>query len=446
MSEEYLSSARLYRPNMFNDQYIGNKNMKRSILQTLSGGHLPQVILFSGSAGTGKTTAARILAKHYRCEERKENGEACDECMSCQNFNEYIKTGQDGLLEDFKEIDSTKSGNKDDIEELLTEALYPTRENYRIYIFDESHAISQVGQNALLKFLEEPPEHMLIILCTTAREKMIDTIISRCTAKYIVVKPKLEEMIELLQRIAEDKGYEYDLKALRLIATRSDLAQRASINKLDELASQYKGHVTYDNVVEAMELIADKFLITFFEILLADYIRIDKYIEHIGIIKESVGIQSFIQELIPFTIRGMYVINGIQVAGLDEAEKKVYKRLFSNLNVMEVGGLLRRITELSNKKETDAEILLLQLGFIGLRNERAMNTRNNIETAEKETMLLDADLLSKADEKELEQKNYDNLLEPTTDTIQEFKEEKMKEIDKPDVLASLFGTTLVSRE
>lgn len=442
--EETLASARLFRPNMFDDTYIGNTNMKKAIKRTMTSARLPQVILLTGTAGTGKTTAGRILAKYYRCENRKEDGSACDECISCQNFNEYIKTGNSEILDDFRFIDSAQTGKVDDVDRLIEEASYATYEKYRVYIFDECHAMSLAAQTRLLLFLEEPPEDILVILCTTDLHKMLDTIVSRCTAKFYVVKPKLEELMGLLEHISKERNYTYDKKALRIIATRADLAQRASINKLDEIAGQYNNEISYENVVEAMELMSDNYLIKFYEIMLADFIRIDRYITHVGEIKESVGVKTFITELISFTIRGMYVINGVQVAGLDEAEIKIYKRLFGNLNVVEVGGLLKHITGLASLRDADAEIMLLQLGFIGLRNERAMNT--HLKEGEKETILLDAKLLTKDKEKEAEQKNYDNLLHPTEQVVESFIETRTKPIESASVLADMFGTALVKPE
>lgn len=440
--EESLSLARFYRPSMFDDTYIGNKNTKKAMIATIRAaeeGRHSQIHLFTGGAGTGKTTSARIMAKYYRCEHLTPEGHACNECDSCLNFNDYILTGRDDHLYDFRELDSTTAGTKEAVDNLIEEAYHPIGySKYRIYIFDECHEISKPAQQRLLKFLEEPPENIIIFLCTTDPDRMLETIISRCRAKYEIVKPRLEELLQLLQYVCDDKGFIYDMKALRLIATHSDLAQRKALNELDAVSIENNMNITYDFVVEKYQFIADKYFKEFYGLLLADAIRIDKYIDLIGRIKEDFSIKQFVKDLISFTTRGLYVVNGVQVVGLDEMEIEMYKSILGKLNVVEVASLLTKIVEISRSKE--AELLLLQLGFIGLRNDRAMRTRNNVEGVESNDLkLLDHDLLTPADEHNISLQNHAEVSRIKETDITKFVEEHTEELSSADAIANLFG-------
>ena len=164
---EELGFHRKYRPKTLKD-YIGNEKLKKSVSKALESDRKPQVILLSGPAGTGKTTMARLLAKEYLCENRDKEKGACNTCYSCQAMNEFIETGHSDILTNLKEVDVTDSNKKQDIEDLLEDASMPSFDgNWKIYILDECHMMTSSAQNRLLKTLEEPPEHVLMILCTT---------------------------------------------------------------------------------------------------------------------------------------------------------------------------------------------------------------------------------------------------------------------------------------
>ena len=205
---ENLPYHRKYRPNTL-ARYIGNEKLKETAMKALSSGKRPQVILLWGDSGCGKTTFARLLAKEYSCLDRDENLGACGQCINCQTIDDYIATGDTSILTNIQEIDITDQSGKKDLDAVLADMELPSYDNeWKIYIMDECHMASAGLQNRLLKIAEEPPEHVLILLCTTNPEKLIDTLKNRCQLQLHVTKPKVKELAGLLRYVCENEQVE----------------------------------------------------------------------------------------------------------------------------------------------------------------------------------------------------------------------------------------------
>ena len=276
MSED-LSFARKYRPNTL-DGYIGNTKIKETVHRIMSSGKRPQSILLTGNTGCGKTTLARIIASWYMCEMPNEDGSPCGECIQCQYMKEYIETGNTELLPDIKEVDVTAQGGKGDIEALLEEIEYPAYGGgWKIYIFDECHKLSSAAGNRLLKTVEEPPEKVLMVFCTTDPQMMLETLKNRCTLKLKVTKPTTNELCGLLKRVCLSVGKEYDLQGLRMICSRSDYVIRESLQNLETVISS-RGDATGKSVSEEFQEVSDSLVFDFYNAYLnrdyLDYVSI----------------------------------------------------------------------------------------------------------------------------------------------------------------------------
>ncbi|MBI2587422.1 DNA polymerase III subunit gamma/tau, partial [Candidatus Amesbacteria bacterium] len=219
-----------YRPQKIEElDLVGVRERLRRTLS--SGKDLPHAWLFAGPRGTGKTSAARILAKAVNCElriKKQELGEPCNKCNICKSV-----TG--GSAPDVMEIDAASNRGIDEIRELRERVgLAPMQAKYKVYIIDEAHMLTTEAANALLKTLEEPPAHAIFILCTTEAEKLPETVRSRC-AEVEFKKPSVEEIVEKLEKVA--KGEELGIKnqELREVAKAARGSFRDAIKILEQV-------------------------------------------------------------------------------------------------------------------------------------------------------------------------------------------------------------------
>jgi DNA polymerase III subunit gamma/tau len=219
---------RKHRPKLFSE-IIGQKHVVQTLTNAISSDKVSHAYLFCGPRGSGKTTIARLLAKSVNCENRK-GFEPCNKCSSCL---EIIK----GSSMDLVEIDAASHRGIDEIRELKEGIKFaPTKSKKKIYIIDEAHQLTKEAFNALLKILEEAPEHAMFILATTEAQKMIATIISRCQ-RFNFNKLTVSEIIERLEIIARKEGIKLTKEALTLIASNSDGAIRDAESLLGQVFS-----------------------------------------------------------------------------------------------------------------------------------------------------------------------------------------------------------------
>ena len=359
-----LGYHRKYRPNKLSD-YIGNEKIITSLLETLKDGKRPQVFMFDGHAGCGKTTVARLLAKEYLCENRDDEHGACCNCVTCRNMDEYIKTGETSDVMAVHEIDCSIGGKSAELDAILSDAETPSFDDtWKVYIFDECHLITKVAQGRMLKIIEEPPEKVLIILCTTDPELMLPTIKSRVQFSQTVVKPTLYELSKHLKKVCLSEGVECEDKALGVIATAADFVPRQALIQLETVVNQ-KGNVTYENTIDVLNVISDTYYYDFYSYLLEPQIDVFQYINFLSKLKEHEDLKRFINGLITFTNRGLYVYNGVVPQGLDVSEIKRYRKIFSKFSNNDIIQLLKL---LKSMKTSDIETELLLLGYEGLLN------------------------------------------------------------------------------
>ncbi len=225
----YQVLYRKYRPKVFSDVY-GQEHVTSTLINEIKENRISHAYLFTGSRGTGKTTCAKILAKAVNCE-HNENGEPCNVCEVCKGLDS-------GSIYDVVEIDAASNNGVDNIRDLREEANYtPTRGRYRVYIIDEVHMLSKGAFNALLKTLEEPPEHVIFILATTEVHMLPATILSRCQ-RFDFKRIQPETMALRLKEVAGFENMQLDDDAAILISRIADGGMRDALSILDQCAGR----------------------------------------------------------------------------------------------------------------------------------------------------------------------------------------------------------------
>jgi DNA polymerase-3 subunit gamma/tau len=234
---------RKYRPQDFSE-VVGQEAVVRTLSNAISHDQVRQAYLFAGPRGTGKTSMARILAKALNCAQgpTATPDKTCHACVSIAN----------GTSLDVVEMDAASQRGIDDIREIRERVvLQPAEGRYKVYILDEAHQLTDAAWNALLKLIEEPPPHLLFVFCTTDLAKVLPTVRSRCQT-FVFQRPRLPELVKVLQRVAEGEGIDAPDAALALIARGARGSFRDAVSTLDQLAAATEKRVTVQAVLQLL--------------------------------------------------------------------------------------------------------------------------------------------------------------------------------------------------
>ena len=245
----YQALYRKYRPQTFDD-VVGQMAVTQTLKTQLLSGHLSHAYLFTGSRGTGKTSCAKILAKAVNCL-NPQNGNPCNACEACRAIDS-------GSCMDVLEIDAASNNGVDNVRDLRDDAIYtPSQVKMRVYIIDEVHMLSISAFNALLKIIEEPPEHLLFILATTELHKVPATILSRCQ-RFSFRRISQEDIAARLQYVAYQENIDLDDAAAKVLARLADGGMRDGLSLLDQCASATVGELSAQRVYECLGIAGEQ--------------------------------------------------------------------------------------------------------------------------------------------------------------------------------------------
>jgi DNA polymerase-3 subunit gamma/tau len=352
---------RKYRPASF-DEIVGQEHVTTTLRNAIDAGKVSHAYMFAGSRGTGKTSTAKLLAKALNCVEGP-TATPCGKCDSCVSISA-------GTSLDVIEMDAASNRGIDDIREIRDRVAYtPVEGKSRVYILDEAHMLTKEASNAFLKVLEEPPDHVIFVLCTTEAHKVLPTIQSRCQ-KFELRRPDSGMVLEVLRRIAVAEEIEIDEAGLAAIARGSAGAFRDAIGILDQLSTFCNKKVALDDVLSMLGTVESDLLFEAIDIVAEEDSRgailfIDRMAE------QGCDFNQYAHDLISH-LRNIFLIQQLddESAGVIDAPQEDMSRLRGQARVV-APRLVVRFIELLIKAIAEMKAggdsrLQLELAFIGI--------------------------------------------------------------------------------
>ena len=294
----YQALYRKWRPRTF-DGVVGQTAITDTLKNAIKRGKISHAFLFAGPRGTGKTSCAKIFAKALNCT-NLQDGEPCNECENCLAADQ-------GTMNDIIEIDAASNNGVDEIRDIRDKVKYaPTQGKYKVYIIDEVHMLSMGAFNALLKTLEEPPEHVVFILATTELQKVPATIISR-TQRYNFKRIDQHDLITRMTYILGQEKIDFEEKALEVIAQVADGGMRDSLSILDQILSYDQDKVKYEDALRITGYAAQEKIEQVLLNLLNGQTSAALEIVH-ALLQDGASTKNILDELISLTVKGMLAI------------------------------------------------------------------------------------------------------------------------------------------
>lgn len=294
----YQALYRKWRPRTF-DGVVGQTAITDTLKNAIKRGKISHAFLFAGPRGTGKTSCAKIFAKALNCT-NLQDGEPCNECENCLAADQ-------GTMNDIIEIDAASNNGVDEIRDIRDKVKYaPTQGKYKVYIIDEVHMLSMGAFNALLKTLEEPPEHVVFILATTELQKVPATIISR-TQRYNFKRIDQHDLIARMTYILGQEKIDFEEKALEVIAQVADGGMRDSLSILDQILSYDQDKVKYEDALRITGYAAQEKIEQVLLNLLNCETSAALEIVH-ALLQDGASTKNILDELISLTVKGMLAI------------------------------------------------------------------------------------------------------------------------------------------
>lgn len=363
----YTALYRKFRPLNFSEM-VGQEHITRTLKNQIIAGRVGHAYLFNGGRGTGKTSAAKILARAINCLNPKD-GEPCNECEIC-------KGAINGSLTDIVEMDAASNNSVEDIRSIREEVNFlPTKAKYRVYIIDEVHMLSTGAFNALLKTLEEPPEHVKFILATTEPQKLPATILSRCQ-RFDFKKIGNEDIIKRLEIVCKESNIEITKEALNIIAVLSEGAMRDALSILERCIQDGENQIDENKIKDLVGIPKITFVHNITEAII-EY-DVDKALENVdNVLNEGKDITNLLWEIIKYTKDILvYQASGkLELYNQEEIEK--IKELAQKASKEKLIDMVYQLSELENNiKWSTQKTIMFQAGIIKLCSNQVGGTGN----------------------------------------------------------------------
>ena len=370
----YTALYRKFRPITFSE-IVGQEHITSTLRNQIVAGRVGHAYLFNGGRGTGKTSAAKILARAINCL-NPQDGEPCNECEIC-------KGAINGSLTDIVEMDAASNNSVEDIRSIREEVNFlPTKAKYRVYIIDEVHMLSTGAFNALLKTLEEPPEHVKFILATTEPQKLPATILSRCQ-RFDFKRISNENIIKRLNIVCEQSGIEITKEAMNIIAVLAEGAMRDALSILERCIQDGENKIDEDKIKDLVGIPK----ITYVHNIIDSLFKydVDNTLKNVDIVlNEGKDINNLLWEMIKYT-KDLLVYKASQKLDLySEEEIANIEEISKNISKQDLINMVYELSELENDiKWSTQKTIIFQAGMIKLCNKEKTENKGLEERVEK---------------------------------------------------------------
>ena len=360
----YTALYRKFRPLNFSEM-VGQEHITRTLKNQIMANRVGHAYLFNGGRGTGKTSAAKILARAINCLNPKD-GEPCNECEIC-------KGAISGSLTDIVEMDAASNNSVEDIRSIREEVNFlPTKAKYRVYIIDEVHMLSTGAFNALLKTLEEPPEHVKFILATTEPQKLPATILSRCQ-RFDFKKISNEDIIKRLEIVCKESNIEITKEAMQIIATLSEGAMRDALSILERCIQDGENQINEDKIKDLVGIPKMVYVHDIVDAIIQ--YDVDKALVTVNkVLEDGKDISNLLWEIIKYVKDILLYKATNHVELYNEEEKQKLKEISEKVEKERLINLVYAFSELENEmKFSTQKNIIFQAGIIKLCSKLTVN-------------------------------------------------------------------------
>ena len=410
----YTALYRKFRPQTF-EEMVGQEHITKTLKNQIIAGRVGHAYLFNGGRGTGKTSAAKILARAINCLNPKD-GEPCNECEICKGILSGANT-------DVVEMDAASNNSVEDIRAIREEVNFlPTSSKYRVYIIDEVHMLSTGAFNALLKTLEEPPEHVKFILATTEPQKLPATILSRCQ-RFDFKKIANQDIIKRLKEVCNKSNIEITEGALNTIAILSEGAMRDALSILERCIQDGLNNINEDNIKDLVGIPKMIYIQEIIQGIL--YYDIEKVLTTLDkVINEGKDVTNLTWEMIKYAKDLLVYKTTGKVELYSQEEIIEIKKIADSISKERLLNLVYDLSELQNDIKTSSQkLIIFQAGLIRLCNKQTGNNNEDLERRieELENTIKNGSIVQSINASEKNQSLTSNIQHPTFSRIENQK-------------------------